>query len=200
MSILKKLVKVTVFLFAAAGFILVSLLTIGYLWPPKANTSNTASPSFEDIECPLLSDVRNTTTPADLLPAIQRCVRGNQYDRAARLAALAAIYIRFDQQRLSDPSLDDYFSVWVLTLSAPMSEDQRKQFVTTQKAIRNDPQAWRAFCAASHQIGPPTYYPKYMIDHGMGAFQRTSYQVFKSDFNAKQAWHELETTYVHCEG
>jgi hypothetical protein len=56
-------------------------------------------------------------------------------------------------------------------------------------------------CKEVERIGPPAYFPRYMIQHGMGAFLNNgSGDGLVKDFDAKAAWQESLAGYLHCSG
>jgi hypothetical protein len=77
--------------------------------------------------------------------------------------------------------------------------DQKQAFDDTVKKTAGNPDGLAALCKEVARIGPPGYYPRYMIQHGMGAFLKTGGDDgLVKDFDAKAAWKNSLDTYLHC--
>jgi len=67
------------------------------------------------------------------------------------------------------------------------------------KALMGNPPKLKAYCTRVRKIGPPDYYPRYMVQHGMRAFTgRKSPRGLVRNFNAEKAWEKSLDTYLHC--
>src|SRR5690349_21994397 len=58
--------------------------------------------SFAPLGCVGIADLSNRNTPADITPAVRKCIDAGDYVRAADMFAVAGVYGRFDMLRVSD--------------------------------------------------------------------------------------------------
>lgn len=153
-----------------------------------------------ELPCLSMQEVKNSYAPWDLITSFARCVDEGDYDKAARLFVTARAYTRFDIDRVADKTVSDMGTIVALRMASYMSEAQRKKFDGFFHAIKDDPQAWSKFCTQIHRLGPPSYYPRYLVAHGMNAFIGDSSpdKAMKPNFDATSAWKDIETTSLHC--
>ncbi|NOW44652.1 hypothetical protein FHW96_000794 [Novosphingobium sp. SG751A] len=71
------------------------------------------------------------------------------------------------------------------------------KFQSTAKTAVEDAAKTQVLCKYLRHIGPPTYYPRYMIQHGMNAFTGGGKELVP-DFSAAKGWDDVLNTYVHC--
>ncbi|GLQ93036.1 hypothetical protein [Dyella acidisoli] len=152
------------------------------------------------IPCLSMQDVKNTYTPFDLIASFAQCADEGDYDKAARLYITANSYTKFDIARVADPSVGDMRTIVALRMASYMSETQRKTFDEALHAITDNETPLNAFCAQIRRLGPPSYYPDYLIAHGMNGFldESTRGAALKADFNARETWNSLEKDFVRC--
>ncbi len=155
--------------------------------------------SQNDIGCTDVAHLRNFYTPADLYRAIPACVERNDYDSAVFISALAGVYARYDQMRVADESAHQAEAVLRMKYLDSLVPDQQKKFVEVLRARTNSPTKLTVMCDQIRGIGPPHYFPTYMVQHGMGAFAgNTRGDGLVTGFNGAQAWNEALTTFLHC--
>jgi hypothetical protein len=157
--------------------------------------------SKHDLGCVSTEKLGSKYTPADLYRALSRCVESDKYKEGAFLFALAGVYGRFDSLRVSDNTAHQ--AITVLQMQALGSKDKSKQaaFQEVLNKTLGNPEGLAAACKDIVRIGPPDYYPRYMIQHGMGAFLKSgSGDGLVKGFDAKAAWKQSLNTYLHCPG
>ena len=152
--------------------------------------------SFHHLNCVSVAALTTAETPADLYPAVRTCVDHGDFQRAARLWMIASLYGRFDTLRVLDVSAHQAILVLRQTFLGPLDQGAKDQLQATIEAI-TAPDQLAGFCAQMRGVGAPTYYPTYMLQHGMSAFTGTGGGL-KRDFNAAQAWDSSVTDYLHC--
>lgn len=83
-----------------------------------------------------------------------------------------------------------------------MGENKKNDFMDVVKKTLGTPESLAAVCKDIQRIGIPTYHPRYMIQHGMGAFtQKTAGDTgLVADFDTATAWKKSLDTYLHCPG
>ncbi len=151
------------------------------------------------ISCIAAGKLNNKDTPADLYPAVMQCLNEEKYERAVFIYALAGVYTRFDTLRVADETAHDAATVFLSRIVDAVPREKLKQFDEAKDQTFNDDKQLAAICARIRKIGPPDYYPRYMVQHGMQAF--TGFKTpngLVPGFDAKKAWEESLTSYLHC--
>jgi hypothetical protein len=152
------------------------------------------------LKCIDLSEAKNSFTPADLHTGIKQCLAEGQYDRAVPLFALAGIYAKFDSQRVADISAKDGGQALIAQTFATVTPEQKQRFRQALSAFTSDPDKYRSLCVAVGKVGPPDYFPAYMVMHGMNVFLNgpTDSRALIANFDAKATWADLQVQYLHC--
>ena len=141
--------------------------------PVKNHEAKDNVQSSNDIGCTDVAHLRNIYTPADLYRAIPVCVERNDYDSAVFISALAGVYARYDQMRVADESAYQAETVLRMKYLDSLVPDQQKKFVEVLRARTNSPTKLTAMCDQIRGIGPPHYFPTYMVQHGMARLSVT---------------------------
>lgn len=152
--------------------------------------------SFHHLDCIDATAVKSEYTPADIYPAAKTCVDQEDFARAARLFAIAGVYGRFDTLRVADVSAHQAIAVLQLNFFGQLDGAAKEKLQTTVRAIAGSDQLAQT-CALVRKLGPPTYYPTYMTQHGMSAFTGQGGGL-KKEFNASEAWASSLADYLHC--
>lgn len=150
------------------------------------------------VGCITLDEAKSDFTPADLYPGVTQCLDAGRYEDAFGLFALAGVYGNFDRARVSDASAHQAIAVLQIPVFDGRDEKTGNAFMASAKAIMDKPEARKAFCARIEKIGLPSYYPRYMIQHGMGAFTGQSGDGLVAGFDAKAAFASAMNGYLHC--
>lgn len=119
--------------------------------------------------CIAFENANNRVTPPELYRLVGECIRSNKYSDAAALFALAGMDIRFDVSRISDNSVGDTGTVLIMEMFQTIPETAKQNFYTAIRTVSAVQPASDYVCNWVRQVGPPTYYPEYMIVHGMNA-------------------------------
>ena len=151
-----------------------------------------------DLGCIELKDASPNYNPVDLDKAIKACLTGNKFDEAARLAGLAGVYGRYDTLRVADPTAHQAVIVARMEIIGELPESDSAKFTAAIKSILGDPQKLSSYCQDIRKIGPPSYLPRYMIQHGMNAFLAPGGDGLVKNFDSSAAWTSAMTTYLHC--
>ena len=152
------------------------------------------------LSCIDLSDVKNTDTPPDMHTAIRDCLTKHDYDRAAMLFPLAGAYAHFDAIRVADQTARDGGQVLTIQTFATVTPDQKQAFKQALTAVMSNPKKHADFCSDVRKIGPPNYFPKYLIMHGMNAFltSHPEQNALVANFDSQGTWTKLQTQYLQC--
>jgi hypothetical protein len=148
-----------------------------------------------DLECIGIEQVKNEYTPPDLMIAARKCSQVGRDEDAFVVWLVAGTYSMFDTFRVPDKSSHDAFQVLMMTY--PL-EKERPAVGAISKAYGapQSPQMAK-LCGDLKRIGPPSYYPAYMIRHGMGAFLGSA--GVDKDFDAQKGWKDSLNKYLHCD-
>ncbi|CAM3207283.1 hypothetical protein [Asticcacaulis taihuensis] len=151
------------------------------------------------LACMSLSDMKTDYTPADIYPAFADCVSKERYDDATQLFMLAGAYAKFDTLRVTDQTAHEASTVLVIESLANI--DEAKKLAWSENISRfaeGDEKQHAEICAHIQHVGAPTYYPGYMIQHGMNAFSPAPPAPLVESFNASKAWETTLTAYLQC--
>jgi hypothetical protein len=156
--------------------------------------------STVNLGCIVLDKATAQYNPVDLFKAAKACITAKRWDEAARLHILAMTFGRFDMVRVADRTAHQAITVAQMEIYGDVAPADRQTFGDHAKLLMDEPQAHAAFCVALNRIGPPAYFPRYMIQHGMGAFLGNNGNGLVKDFDPVVAWRTLVQTGRKCPG
>jgi hypothetical protein len=171
---------------------------------PIARSVNIDAPGnlepVRQLPCLELSAVKNSYNPADLQTSVKACIKDGEFDKASRVFAIAGLFARFDAARVADPTARDAGQMLILQTFSSIVPDAKKKFGDAYSAMVKDPQSHGQLCSEAQRIGAPTYFPGYMIAHGMSALTSSANRsaVLLSNFNASETWVSLQASYLMC--
>lgn len=149
------------------------------------------------VGCVSMDKASDTWSPADVFPAMRKCINNGNYTDAVDLFSLATSYGRFDMMRVPDQSAWNAMQVLQMQYLQDVTPAQKAGFNKVAEAMlqnRSD------ICMKLEKLGPPDYVPTYMIEHGMAAFTKSLKNGgLVQDFNGQSAWAEVLHDYAHCE-
>ena len=151
-----------------------------------------------DPGCIALDKASPQYNPVDLFKAVHACVAADRYDDAYRLYSLAKLYGRYDMLRVADATAHQAITVAQMEVLGDVTPQQQEKFTAAAKAMIDDPPKHKAYCVEVERIGPPSYFPRYMLQHGMSAFIGRTGDGLISDFDAKVGWTKALTDYLKC--
>jgi hypothetical protein len=152
------------------------------------------------LDCIDLPAVSGDLTPPDLYTAVLQCIALGDYNRAARVFFVASVYSRFDAQRIVDRSASAGGQVLILRTFAGVTAEQKQLFSKAIDTLTKDPQNFQGWCQDIKRLGPPRYFPKYLILHGLNAFtsERPLENALLPGFDVEANWARVLETNVHC--
>jgi ankyrin repeat protein len=151
------------------------------------------------LACIPLDRVGNNHTPPDLYDGVSACIQREDYGTAAALFALAGLESRFDAARVLDKSAGQAGQVLIMSTMDGLPDDKRAKFAVAVKTIAADAAAISRTCASIRKLGLPTYYPDYMVLHGIRAFTaKPGDPTMEPNFDSTATWNSLLTTYLNC--
>ena len=151
------------------------------------------------LGCVALSAVTNQHTPADIYPAGAACIKAGAYQKAVALLAVAGTFAYYDEHRVTDVSARQATLVLQMKAFEGISGEQMRIFRKTLLAQMDQKSAsFKSICSAVKRLGPPRYFPRYMVQHGMSAFAGQHGNGIKVEFETAQAWQDATGKYLHC--
>jgi hypothetical protein len=146
--------------------------------------------------CVSVEDISSSQNPADIFHGVSKCISKRKYERGSELYLLAMAYGRYDSLRVEDTTSHQAISVLRRIAFSRFDEHKMNAF---QEALKSTDQDNMAFCRSIRALGMPEYYPRYMIQHGMGAFLgQKSKDGLVGDFDSEKAWEEILSESLHC--
>ncbi len=151
------------------------------------------------LACVALSAVRNENNPADILNGMKKCIELKEYEKAAKLFAIAGVYGKYDTYRVKDKTAQQGFLVLQLNIFESMSEAEKNSLMESlKKELKEGSNSLNEICQAIQKVGAPKYYPKYMIQHGIQAFLEKSDNGLVEKFDSEASWNKALKEYLHC--
>lgn len=113
---------------------------------------------------------------------------------------MASAYSRFDAQRIADRFASGGGQVMIMRTFANFSLEQRQAFSAAAGRLTKSPDNFQQWCADIKGLGPPKYFPKYLILHGMAAFTQPTplANAMVPDFAVGENWARMLETNARC--
>ena len=171
--------------------------------PHNANVTNYETAGnlevTNHIGCISPAELINKYTPPDLYEGMIQCVKSGKEINAVYLFSLAGAYTYYDSQRVSDSTARQAHSVLLMNALNSVSESEKQKLMASLQSTLGNPSKLPEICSDINKIGPPNYYPTYMIQHGMNAFLSSkSSNDLVGNFNSSSAWQSSLEKYLHC--
>lgn len=149
------------------------------------------------LSCISVDEVKPSHSPADLFYGISQCLDKSEYEKAAVLYSIAFAYGKYDTLRVTDKSAHQALSVMKFNLM-----NAKKEHIDKFQTALTDKFKDRAkLCQELQGIHPPTYFPRYMIQHGIQALTEATQpnNGLNENFNAQDAWEMgVKKGYLKC--
>jgi hypothetical protein len=124
--------------------------------------------STNNIGCVASEKLSRKFTPPDMYKAAAICAQQNMNKEGIFLVALAGAYGQFDALRVVDKTAHDAPNISRMTSFGSLDASKMNAFQAGMTATLSNPDTLAAICNDVIRIGPPDYFPRYMIQHGMG--------------------------------
>lgn len=154
--------------------------------------------STHQLGCIAADEVKDIYTPVDLYKGVAACVGSGNLQNGPLLFALAGVYGRFDTLRVADSTAHQAIRMAQMQELGSLPQEKTDLLRQEVVAIAKDNTRLAVLCARIRQVGPPNYFPRYMIQHGMGAFMPSSGNGLVKSFDPASAWEQSLTSYLHC--
>lgn len=169
--------------------------------PPPVIRNFTAPGNLEsthDLGCVTMHDVAPAYNPVDLFKAASACVTAERYEQAVGLRLFGLAFGRFDAARVADTTAHQAVAAASVEVFGSMPPEKIAKFDEATKTAIASVEFKTAFCSELRRVGPPSYNPRYMIQHGMSAFTGRSGDGLVPGFDAAKAWDDVLATFVRC--
>ena len=152
------------------------------------------------LGCVTLSAVAPIHTPAEILPGVAACMNKQDYERAARLYGLAGLYGRIDVLRVTDRTAHRAIAELISKQLEQFPQDELDRVQEAIVEIAEDRGDMRDMCDEIRTVGPPQYYPAYMIKRGTDAAVdgASSLEPVDPNFDMDKAWKESLKAFLKC--
>lgn len=149
--------------------------------------------------------IRNDMTPMHLDAILLSCVAAKQMDNALFAFSLSGAFGYYDGLRVADPSARQAYRIIRMHTMGAFSAADKQAFVEHLESTLGNRDGRGRMCAAVLNQGPPTYYPRYMVQHGIGAMSAAANQRVDAttglvkDLNMERTWNEAVRGYLKCD-
>lgn len=143
------------------------------------------------VGCTELNQITNQYTPADIIPAYADCVRKNKYDMAQPLYLVAKVYAVFDTMRVADTTAHQAYTVLLMNNTTDFDKIMVDNSASAWEKMLDSKEAMHKVCSQIKKISYPSYYPEYMIAHGMEAIINSSVEVLVENFDSEALWGKI---------
>ncbi|WP_346293717.1 hypothetical protein [Sphaerothrix gracilis] len=144
------------------------------------------------IECVNSEEITSEHTPYDLYWSSYLCMQEERFDTAAELVAIGNFFGTYDKKRVADTSSYQAMTVLMYTVDSQMTDEQRNFLIESLNALRPSCEVGgECICEVLGNAGQPTYYPSYMINHGIAGYLGSSESAIVEGFDPEIAWQEI---------
>jgi hypothetical protein len=155
--------------------------------------------SKQPMGCLALDQLDNTRTPPELYVGVTACIQQDNYRAAVAIFALAGMDSRFDAARVIDKTAGQAGQILISATFDGLPADKRELFSKTVAEVAADAPVLARTCNRIRHIGFPSYYPGYMVVHGIHAFTaKPDDATLESPFDGAATWNTLLSTYLNC--
>lgn len=169
-----------------------AIVLTGTVGAASAQAFNFVSPgnleSPKPADCVPIRLLSSDQNPADIFSGFRKCVAENETRKAAALFFTAMIYGTYDLNRVADKSARQAIIVLQRDSIRGLSPQAASELEAARQSLKGDP----GFCLSLKALGKPTYYPRYMVAHGVGVMDKAPSEngIFR-DFQPEKQWQEL---------
>jgi hypothetical protein len=112
---------------------------------------------------------------------------------------LAFIYGIFDAERVADKTAGQAILALNMDTFSSVPQDIKIKVDEAIKHIAQDNELLKKLCSETNKIGPPDYYPSYMILHGVRAFTGNPHDgALIKKFDALGTWKKIQSNNLKC--
>ena len=150
------------------------------------------------LECVSATEVAASSSAADVAAGAEDCTENGRFDEAAALLLVSSAFVDFDTRRVADESAHSArHALFASTFSNQSERDMQSLFGALDSFDPNSPEHQR-ICEHLRDVGPPIYFPKYMIAHGLQAATDPEAPPLIEPFDSARAWEDSLTGFIGC--
>ena len=152
------------------------------------------------LSCVKAESIGPESTAADITVGAKACLNLSKFDEAAELIMVASAYAYFDTLRVADNSAHGALTAIFTKHFGSIPEADKKELFASIGALDNNPSRKSELCSHLSSAPPPSYFPNYMIAHGMGSFTNSTTEgPLVKDFDSSDAWSK-SMVFIKCRG
>ncbi len=156
--------------------------------------------SKNELSCITIQEAKSTYTPADLFKSVSDCIDKDKDDNAAQLLILALAYGKYDSLRVADRSAHQAIGALKFKTFATSNQEKLDEFdIFRRENYSKGTKNRVSSCESIRKIGKPSYYPDYMINHGLNAFFAGNKSGLVESFNEDNSWRDVLYNYLKCQ-
>jgi len=145
-----------------------------------------------NIGCLPISEMQNAYTPADAALAFQRCLVEENLADAAAMYYFIMAYGDYDKSRVADISAKQAIGALLYPITAGVSPEILEETNAELSKLKDQGSLINSgFCREIVRIGPPDYFPSYMVQHGMAVITGSIDEPLLADFDGTEKWAEV---------
>lgn len=153
----------------------------------------------KSAECLDKKRLTNKLDPVTLWRSSASCVSAGRYEEGIFIYGMAGAFTVFDAQRVADESAHAAGSAIAMLAFQSLPTDKEAEFKTRVKETFGNESKLSGYCKEIEKMGPPDYYPSYMIEYGLGAISAAhGGQPLVVPFDSRSAWPKAVKQYLRC--
>lgn len=180
------------------------IIALGLLLAGSATAQITSFSSKDSLKaqnplkCVPVEAIRADSSAADVAAGALKCLKKKSYGEAAELTMVASAFANFDTRRVSDKSAHIAQQALFSETFRKQSEERMTELFAHMNQLGPESERHKAICAYLESLGPPSYFPKYMIAHGMATFTGSKEPPLIEPFDAQTSWAATLSEFVNC--
>ena len=151
----------------------------------------------QPLGCVNFASISPQNTAADIAAGAKDCAHSSKYDKAAGLIMVASAYAYFDTQRVADKTAHGALNALFAKEFGSLTVTKKNKLLSGVNALDNNQSKKREICTFLTSAPLPSYFPEYMIAHGMGVFTGSPKEPIIENFNSSEAWSKA-MQFVKC--
>ncbi len=146
------------------------------------------------LACVSATSVGPKSSAADIAAGARKCADQSNYNQAAELIMVASAYAHFDTQRVVDNTSHGALTALFGKEFGSLPETEKHAVFSSIESLDKNPTRKGELCSFLISAQPPSYFPGYMIAHGMGVTGEPLMQ----NFDADDAW-ARSMSFIKCD-
>jgi hypothetical protein len=149
-------------------------------------------------DCMDIQAATTSKTPIELWRSIPTCVKEDKYNEASFMYGLAGSLGAFDAMRVKDVSAHQAAGILPMAGMLAMGPEMGRSFRQKMQERFADPSERLKLCNSYKAMPAPTYFPQYMIGHGLASMADKPSDPLVKSFDAPEHWQKAIDSYMQC--